>query len=208
MPENARYPGFDDASDVDLLQAPALLAALRRGDATAFDRVYGLAWPRLVAFLRRLGAEGPIAEELAQETLLRLAHHARSLRPDSSLRAWIFAVARNLLRDHQRRRLLEFGRLRDIDSAQVHGEAAVLPDALADSERSAARLEAALQALPPLLREAIVLVAIEGFDPSVAAKMVDVPAATLRQRLSRARSQLRDALDAEPATPARNGDAP
>jgi DNA-directed RNA polymerase specialized sigma24 family protein len=80
----------------------ALVAGLRCGDAAAFDRVYDLYRPRLFAFLLRLSRRRTVAEDLLDETWFRLVAHARSLRPDTRLAAWLFTVARNLYWTHRR----------------------------------------------------------------------------------------------------------
>jgi RNA polymerase sigma-70 factor (ECF subfamily) len=64
-----------------------------------------------------------------------------------------------------------------------------------------ARIEAALASLRPIYREALLLVAVEGLEPSEAAAICGVSAATLRQRLKRARDLVARRLDGHP-TPA------
>lgn len=172
----------------------AWLDGLRRGDVGAFDAAYRALRPAVATCLRRLGASPAVAEELAQETMLRLASHARSLHPDSRPRAWAFAVARNLLRDHQRRVLLERDRFARIDLAGLHDARWPSPSEHQEAAEVARRLEAALDALPDLLREAVVLCALEGFEPTVAAAMAGVPAETMRQRLARGRARLQQSL--------------
>src|SRR6185369_8199623 len=85
---------------------------LRGGDPAAFDQVYRRYTPGLYAFLARLARRAAIAEELLQETWLRLATHARALPADVNLAAWLYTVARNLYRSHRRWRLVDVGRLR------------------------------------------------------------------------------------------------
>ena len=73
-----------------------LLDGLRRGDAAAFDRVYARYRDRIYRFLRRLtGGDRPLADDLFQETFLKLARHAFRLRDDTDLAAWLYTVARN-----------------------------------------------------------------------------------------------------------------
>src|SRR5690242_7180313 len=74
----------------------ALVARLRQGDADAFDEVYAAFNARLFTFLVRLSRRRDVAEDLLEETWLRLVKHARRLRPDTRLAAWLFTVARHL----------------------------------------------------------------------------------------------------------------
>src|SRR4051812_44162054 len=73
------------------------LRLLRRRDPRGFDQAYAKYGPRLFSFLRRLlgRAERHTAEDLLQQTFLKLAEHGPELRADSDLRAWLYTVARN-----------------------------------------------------------------------------------------------------------------
>jgi DNA-directed RNA polymerase specialized sigma24 family protein len=63
----------------------ALVARLRQGGADAFDDVYSAFNTRLFTFLVRLSRRRDVAEDLLEETWLRLVNHARRLRPDTKL---------------------------------------------------------------------------------------------------------------------------
>ena len=92
----------------------ALLAALRLGERAAFDALYDAWRPRVFAFLARLSGDRLLAEDLMQETFLKLARHGRDLPPGTHLRRWLFTVARNLFIDQRRRALLDVDRLREL----------------------------------------------------------------------------------------------
>ena len=169
-----------------------LLAALRRGDPAAFDAIYDRYRPRVFAFLARLSGDRMRAEDLMQETFVKLATKARDLAPDTRLRPWLFTVARNLFIDQRRRALLDFDRLRDLALwPTTHSES---PFHLAEANETQRRLEAALPNLPTKYREAVLLVAVEGFSPTEAAGMLDLKPEVLRKRLSRGRAILKEAL--------------
>ena len=85
----------------------ALVARLRRGDPDAFDDVYAAFNTRLLTFLVRLSRRRDVAEDLLEETWLRLVKHAQRLRPDTRLGPWLFTVARNLHVSYNRSRMLE-----------------------------------------------------------------------------------------------------
>src|SRR5438034_1082555 len=85
----------------------ALVARLRQGDADAFDDVYTAFNTRLFTFLVRLSRRRDVAEDLLEETWLRLVKHARRLRPDTRLGPWLFTVARHLYVSFNRARVLE-----------------------------------------------------------------------------------------------------
>jgi RNA polymerase sigma-70 factor, ECF subfamily len=170
----------------------ALVEGLRRGDPEAFDRVYARYRARIHAFLRRLA--GPnVADDLFQETWLRLARNAHRLEEDTDLAAWLFTVARNAWRTHRRWSLLDLSRLVALDRAP---RVAPEPDAegRTDASRRVAQLERALASLPSSSREVLLLVVVEGLPQEAAAHAMGISYDALRQRLARARAQLAAAL--------------
>jgi RNA polymerase sigma-70 factor (ECF subfamily) len=173
----------------------AIVAGLREGDAAAFDRAYELYRPRLFAFLLRLSRRQAVAEDLLDETWLRLVAHARALRPDTRLAAWLFTVARNLYWTHRRSSMLEEAVTTELLTLWPSGEAWPSPFDLAAASELERRLEHALTALPPQQREVLLLVGYEGLTPTEAAGVCNVTPENMRQRLSRARAALGEALD-------------
>ena len=80
----------------------ARVLLLRRGDPAAFGRVYEAYGPRIFRFLARMCGQKDVAEDLYQETWIKLAIHARRLEDDTDLGAWLYTVARNLARSERR----------------------------------------------------------------------------------------------------------
>src|SRR5512147_2885687 len=85
----------------------ALVNRLREGDGAAFDAVYEQFHRPLFNFLARLSRSRDVAEDLLEETWLRLVGHARRLAPDTRLKPWLFTVARNLYVSYCRSRVLD-----------------------------------------------------------------------------------------------------
>jgi RNA polymerase sigma-70 factor (ECF subfamily) len=171
-----------------------LIDALRRGEASAFDAAYGRYRGRIHGFLLRLTRRRDVAEDLFQETWLKLARHAPKLAEDTDLRAWLFTVARNAWVSHRRWSMLDVSRLVALEDDAMPVLDAPDPDARADAARGVERLERALAALPAASREVLLLVGVEGFDQEQAAAMLGISYAALRQRLARARAQLAERL--------------
>jgi RNA polymerase sigma-70 factor (ECF subfamily) len=177
----------------------ALVAGLRAGDPAAFDCAYARYRPRLYAFLLRLSRRRTIAEDLLDETWLRLVAHARGLRPDTRLAAWLFTVARNLYWTHRRSSVLEDTAATELLTLWPGGHAWPSPFDLAAASELERRLEHALARLPAQQREVLLLVGYEGLTPTESAAVCHVTPETMRQRLSRARTALAEALDQPPA---------
>jgi RNA polymerase sigma-70 factor (ECF subfamily) len=156
--------------------------ALRRGEAQAFDAVYAHYHRRIYQFLHRLAGRRDLAEDLFQETWLKLARHATGLREDTDLGAWLFTVARNAFRSHRRWVWIDLERRQQAEP----------PDAEPSAERvvQARQLLRALESLSDGDREVLLLVAVEGMEQERAAAVLGIGYDALRQRLSRARANL------------------
>lgn len=178
-----------------------LVARLKARDGEAFDEIYAAFHARLFNFLARLAQRRDVAEDLAEETWLRLVTHASALRDDSRLAPWLFTVARNLHASYCRSRMLDF------EATAVLHLWPVPPTEPSPFETAAGtelqrRIEAALVTLPGAYREALLLVAVEGLTPLEAAAICGVKPETMRQRVSRARAMLARRLDESAATAA------
>ena len=174
-------PWMDPESELELVRG------LRAGDPVAFDKVYEAWNRRLFAFLLRLTRRRELAEELLEETWLRLVKGIADLRDDAKLAPWLFAVARNLFLSYRRARVLDEGSLGELDPPDRATPSPLEVAARNDLEE---RLERGLAALPPSYREALLLVGIHGLTPSEAARVSGLTPEAFRQRLSRGRALL------------------
>jgi RNA polymerase sigma-70 factor (ECF subfamily) len=149
--------------------------------------------PDLRGFARFLTRDAAAADDLVQDTLVRALAAREQFQPDSNLKAWLFAIQRNAFYEQARRRRRETRvmneRLPDPDSTA--------PDAALRGEIS--DLQRMLFTLPPLLREALVLVGAQELSYEQAAAVCGVPVGTVKARVSRARSQLARTLAGESA---------
>lgn len=177
-----------------------LVRRLQAGDAAAFDVVYAAYHARLFNFLARLSRRRDVAEDLVEETWLRLVSRCDRLRPDTRLAPWLFTVARNLYVSYCRSRWLEASHAADLVGLWPLAAPAPTPfEETAANERDR-RLELALAHLPAASREVLLLVAVEGLTPAEAAAVCGISPEALRQRLSRARGLLARRLDAMTTT--------
>jgi RNA polymerase sigma-70 factor (ECF subfamily) len=179
----------DDRADRELVDR------LRRGDASAFDRVYATFHPRVFSFLLRLSGRRDTAEDLAQETWLKLAKAAPALRDDTALAPFLFTVARNAFISHRRWAMLDISRIVTFGLEAVSGATEPTPETHHERALAIALLEAALQQIPLASREVLLLVGVEGMDQEEVARMLGLSYDALRQRLSRARTQLAEKME-------------
>jgi RNA polymerase sigma factor (sigma-70 family) len=155
-----------------------------------FDALFDDAYPPLVRYCQRLTGDRDVAEDVAQEAMVRLfAHEVDG--PPPALRAWLFKTATHLIRDRyrvdeNRRRLLQ--------------ENPVMPSAVEGPERSFERkaeqelARKALEQLPERDREMLVL-RYEGFSYKEIADVVNVAASSVGTLLARAERRFVEALD-------------
>jgi RNA polymerase sigma-70 factor (ECF subfamily) len=171
-----------------------LVDRLRAGDQRAFESIHNEFNDRLYNFLARLSNRRDIAEDLLEETWLRLVIHAGRLRPDTSLTSWLFTVARNLYVSYCRSRAIEDSYAPGMLGLWPAGRPEPSPLQAAEAGEMERRVAAALATLPALYREALLLIAVEGLQPSDAAAVCGVAPAAMRQRVSRARALLAERL--------------
>jgi len=176
-------------TEMDRAVELSLVRRLREADTAAFDHIYDAFNARLFRFLARLSGSRDIAEDLVEETWLRLVSASGALAPDTHLAAWLFTVARNLY--------VSYCRSRGREQSWTSDLLLLWPDRLspspfdsAASNESETRLKAALAALPVKYREALLLVGVEGLRPAEAAAVCGISPEAFRQRLSRARAIL------------------
>jgi RNA polymerase sigma-70 factor (ECF subfamily) len=174
-----------------------LMERYASGDAEAFGALYEALAPRVYAYLCRSLSDRDLAREVLQETFLRL-HRVRT-RYDVGHRVlpWVITIAANLRRDLLRRR-----RRRREDLAEpVDLEAAPAPEVETPDADLAARLLAAVRALPPGQRDVILLHKYEGLSFEDVARATGSTVGAVKLRAFRGyetlRKKLRDLLREE-----------
>lgn len=180
----------------------ALVERLRRSDADAFDEVYAAFNTRVFTFLVRLSRRRDVAEDLLEETWLRLVTHASRLRADTRLGPWLFTVARNLHISYHRSRMLEDSATASLWALWPFSLEPASPFEAAAARELERRIERALAAMPAASREVLLLVGVAGLDQADAADVCGVTPEALRQRLHRARETLSRFLERDAAAKA------
>jgi RNA polymerase sigma-70 factor (ECF subfamily) len=174
-----------------------LMRRLRAGDPAAFDAIHDAFNGRLFTFLLRLSRRRDVAEDLLEETWLRLVRHARKLRPDTRLAPWLFTVARHLYVSYVRSRVLEDSVAGTLMSLWPGGIDPPSPFEAAAASELERRIERAFARLTPRSREALLLVGVAGLDQAEAASVCGIRPDAFRQRLSRARAELEALLESD-----------
>lgn len=170
-------------TDEEIMRKTAL------GDAEAFQelliryekRVFALAW--------RLCFNQSEAEDLTQETFLKIWKNAASWRPEAKLETWIYRVLYNLFIDGRRRTKGETEELSDdIRSDEDSPEQTLI------KKRTAQEVAQALNDLPDRQKEALILCYYQDMKAKDAAELLSVSQSALEALLFRARQTLKDKL--------------
>lgn len=179
------------------VRPPAGAAAVRLAGALTrvqpFEETFRAEFERLFAslfrYLDRLSGDPAVAADLAQEALLRL--YQRGSMPDN-VRAWLAAIAHNLLRNQQRRG----ARRRWLLAARptfALADPAPSPDAAAEAAEGRERVRAALDSLALRDRQ-MLLLRYEGYSYREIAVALDLAESSVGTLLARARESFRRAL--------------
>jgi RNA polymerase sigma-70 factor, ECF subfamily len=167
----------------------ALVARVADGDVQAYRQLVDRHLSGINAFLVRLMGSRAEAEEVAQETFLRLWSKAGSFVPRAKPSTWLYRVAHNLAVDRLRRRH-ETRAETSPDEMPASGR----PSQHLEQKQLAESVQAALAALPERQRAAIELVHYQGMSSAEAAEVMDVGERALESLLARARRTLRESL--------------
>ena len=173
---------------------PAAIAlALRRRDSEEIGRIVSQYHYRLLRYLIYLTGRREAAEDLVQETWLRVLARARQYDGRSRFEPWLFSVARNLAIDYLRRE----GRVAfdEVDDGSLTVPVADSPFAAAARSEDAVRVAAALDALPPAYREALLLRFQEDLTLEEIAQVSSAPLSTVASRIRRGLAALRTQLE-------------
>ena len=173
-----------------------ILAIAEHRDKAAFARLFDHFAPRVKGFMRRSGMDEAKAEELAQETLLRVWRKAESFDARSgNASAWIFTIARNLRIDALRRaRSSASEGASNIDDEYLLDDAP-LPDATLDQRLTGERVRRALASVPADQRRVIELSYYHEEAHGRIAERLGIPLGTVKSRLRLAAARLRNLLE-------------
>lgn len=173
------------SSDEESAQEWRWLAEAARGDDAAFVALINRYQGRLLNFFHRAGAK-EYAEDLVQETFIRLYRHRKRARPLARFTTYAHTLAHHVWLDHVRR---QSRRLRTQDSAA--NEMKVLDEQSAG--RAVARMDAErlLATLSAEHRTAVVLIVYQGLSYEEAAEALGVPVGTVKSRVFNALQRMR-----------------
>lgn len=171
-----------------------LLAGYAQGDERAFGQLMDRHRQALFGYLHRLTGDCATAEDLLQETFLRVVDNLWRFVPGKSFRTWLYAIATNLARNELRRRKRRaWESARDLDEENP-GIGTEDPLAKMVREENAARLAQCLGSLNGIHRTVFVLRLCEGLSYDEIAEIVKCKPETARTRMFHALEKLKNAM--------------
>ena len=178
------------------------MLALQGGDAKAFNELVDRHQSSLIGFFIRHLRDAQLAEDLAQETLLRVYNAAWDYLPRGTFRGWMFRIARHLLIDNTRKRshdaLVRAVNTRPADGddglGRVPEEHLISPINQANQSEVAAAVDEGLPDIPEDQRLTFLLYHFAGLSLPEIADAMEVNLPTTKSRLRLAREKLRDQL--------------
>jgi len=154
-----------------------------------FDTTFDAHYPELVRYCRRLTGDTDAAEDVAQESFVRLFDHGVDGTP-AGIRAWLFKTATHLVRDRYRVRR---NRERLLEENPVRPTEGDSPDRSLERSEDRRRARVALDTLAPRDRE-ILLMRYSGFSYKEIAEAVDVATTSVDTLLARAERRFEEAV--------------
>ncbi len=180
---NRREKHLDELQD-------SLAARLRAGDRAAAGEFVDMYNERIYLYMRRLGHNRQVSEDLTQESFIQAWQHISQLKNGRALNSWLYRIASNVSKLHWRRHK---GR----ESTSIEGIGIDVPENdesgsnKVEHYEQLGRLKNAVATLPIKLRQAIVLHYIQQLTIAEAAEAANVRQGTFKSRLNRALETLR-----------------
>lgn len=179
----------------------AIAAGLRRHDPHLIEQLIEQYQHRLFRYLLFLTGSRDLSQDLFQETWLRVLERGTQFSGRSRFDTWMFAIARNLMLDHARKRgTVSLDEVTDPDNPRPLEIAGDTPSPFDhfQSQEQAARVGRALLSLHPLYREVLVLRFHEEMPLEEIARVSSAPLSTVKSRLYRGMAALKPVLAASP----------
>ncbi len=175
----------------------ALMVRVRGGDQEAFGALHARYQTKLLAFFHGLSHNSHVANDLCQETFLRVWKVRRRYHATGAFAGYLFAIARMIWRERQRTmaQAARLGPSQDLRAAEgVRLAGAETPDGSAVRSEMGRCIHAALEELPEAQRMVFVLRHIQGLSLRDIAEAMDCPVNTVRARKLLAVKKLRRLL--------------
>ncbi len=175
-----------------------LIARFQKGDEQAYTELVVRYRDKLMTFVYRFINDFELAEDIVQDTLLKLYTHRHYYRNIAKFSTWIYTIAGNLAKTELRKRKRhKVTNLSQMGSEDREYELPALEEEASEKAQGyylEKQIQAAIQKLPSHFRTVVILRDIQELSYEEISKIVDVPLGTVKSRINRARLQLQKDL--------------
>ncbi|OGU09931.1 MAG: hypothetical protein A2W29_13835 [Gemmatimonadetes bacterium RBG_16_66_8] len=181
-----------------------IVEAARAGHEEAYRELLRRYQRPVFSLIYRMVRDRELAEDLAQDTFVKVLNALDTYRPEYKFSSWIFKIANNAAIDHLRRRQLDTLSLEGAPDASTSGRLEATQLQVADRGESpldelearelGSAIEEAIGRLRPEYRSCIILRHIEGRSYDEIAEVLDLPLGTVKTFIHRARAELTEIL--------------
>lgn len=192
-------PDLTNVPDADVV------ALAQRGREDAFRELVRRYERPVFSLIFRMVRDSATAEDLSQDTFIKVLNHIDKYRPEFKLSSWLFKIANNVAIDHLRRRQLDTISMSGSPHAASEAEIEATSFEIGSGEESAldqivarelgSTIEKAIGSLRPEYRACILLRHVEGRSYEEIAATLDLPLGTVKTYIHRARIELRGLLE-------------
>ena len=190
--------GCDFPADLVSLSDEELAILLQQNKTEAFDELMRRYKDPVLNFVFRFVGSMELAEDVVQETFVRVYQKRDLYRPSARFSTWMYTIASNLAKSELRRPFRRLGRSLFKDDANDEYITIVdqepLPDRVADSSFKYRRIQEALLRLPMKFREVVILFDMQGLHYDEISTIIELPEGTVKSRLFRGRAILKELL--------------
>lgn len=201
---DALLPSMPTQPELTNLPDAEIVALARQGRDRAFRELVRRYERPVFSLIYRMVRDREAAEDLVQDSFVKVLNHLDRYRPEFKFSSWIFKIANNVAIDHLRRRQLNTVSIDGSPHAASVAEATASSLDLASRQESALEemeareiggaIEEAIAGLRPEYRSCIILRHVEGRSYEDIAATLDLPLGTVKTYIHRARNELRQAL--------------
>lgn len=175
-----------------------LITRFQEGDEQAYTELVNRYRDRLMSFIFRFINDLEKAEDIVQDTLLKLYTHRHYYRNIAKFSTWIYTIAGNLAKTELRRKKRH--KVTNLSQMGTEESEYILPSVEPETGETAQghfaekQIQKAIQELPLHFRTVVILRDIQELSYEEISKIVDVPLGTVKSRINRARIQLQHSL--------------
>ena len=184
--------------NLDDITDEQLIAKFQLGDVQAYDVLVRRYKDQLLNFIYRFVGNRSDAEDIVQETLLRVYKNKHMYKEIAKFSTWVYTIAGNLakteLRRRKRHKIFSVSNFVNEERDYDIPDKAHSPEKQVDSTIQESIIQKAIEKLPVKFKEVIILRDIQGFAYEEISQILDIPLGTVKSRVNRGRLKLQEDL--------------